>query len=268
MATMLGRVLTYSVVFAAAAAASVVAAGPAEAIVIPSYGFSWHYDSPTSFAYQAWLPGVALNGTGTDSGTSRTTLGTLTDKLVDGNCAVALGSGDNDVGLFSKQVCDAQPAATFAIRAFTGALTFKLCWEPASPPPYGLCIVIKIPSSVGDSALRTTGTGASWTYAPIASWYAFSLTRPGVHVFGNAYDSNPVAVPLSGAVQNTSSGWTCATASAVHLNEDVNASVCAAGQQETLSGTLTGASMTLHACSDGLLGPPWCIAIPLPATLP
>ena len=70
-------------VLAAAVPAAVVAT-PAAAIIIPTYGFGWHYDSQTSFTFKAWLPGVELNGSGSDNGTTRTVSGTLADKVVDG----------------------------------------------------------------------------------------------------------------------------------------------------------------------------------------
>jgi hypothetical protein len=264
---MIWRFVTYKVVLAAAAVSAAVTAAPVEAIIIPSYGFWWHYDNPTSFSYQAWLPGVKLSGTGTDNGNIRSTTATLADTRPDSRCAVALGGGDNEEDQFWTKTCDNQPPTAVAIRAFTGLFWVKFCSEPASPPPYGVCVVIKVPSSVGDDALRTAGSGASWTYAPSVSWYTFSLTRPGVHVFGDAYSpAQPTTV--SATVQNTSGGgYTCATGSATQLDEELNATTCAAGQQTAFTGSLTYGGMTVHACTDVLLSPPRCVEIRIPAEL-
>lgn len=256
----------------AAAACGVVTA---LAITTPAYALpsgvgwsaSWDYYTTTSFEYQATLPGVKLTGYGTDSGGSRTTLGTIEDTAADGRCARVLLYANGVGYIADKTTCGSGTYQTYYTGTFYDSLLIIVYRMVSGSTSYDKSLYTFVPSSAADPTLRTVGTGTSWSYYTSTA-FQYTATRPGVRVSG--YGSHQAADLRSAlSVVESTTGYGCADGKARDYNTTVTASACFGGSA-TFSAFDFDGWIEADACFRGLViigsppPPARCVTVHIP----
>ena len=234
------RILAAVAAMTVASAAALVPATAAHAVSGLGWSASWSYYLDDTYFFNLTLPGAQVVGHVIDNNGSRFAGVSVVDTAIDGGCAIV--STSSSTGSHPAEVvCDGQPDKTFSF-TFSGAQHIALF---ARHPTSERLVTAFVPSSVNDPELRSTGTGASWSYYTDRD-YQFSVQRPGVRLTG--FGNRSIVL---GTVENTSGREACALATlvnAVDNTSDVGAA-CGPGDFDTLA--LSGVSfLTTTACAE------------------
>ena len=253
-------------VMAGLVTAAVIVAGPAPAsAALPSgEGWSawWRYTDASTIKLGATIPGAELAGTAVDASGTRTVTLTVMDQAADGMCVRMRYTSDGTV--IDKDACGLYMSNHIWAPVTNEAMHVELCRLSGDNPIN--CNAVDIPPSINDPTLRSTGTGAEWTYHrfnpgdphSLPDYFSFTLHRPGVtgqgdgiHVIGARQFYMPYAVPdpgvpctsvrlVSATTSSTVVGCGLASHPTVHLAGWVLVEACAITTTPTYTTTCIG----------------------------
>jgi hypothetical protein len=252
-------------VLLAVAAAVLLLAAPAQAALPSGSGWStaWRYYAAGSFEFSATLPGVDVDGYGTDVNGTRAVIATVTDTAKDGRCARVELWGVGPGFLDGTTICVGGVSTTIGnlSTTFDGALYVNVYRMFPFTENHDMYTSVYVPSSKDDAGLRTVNTGAKWWYTS-ATNYHYEVRRPSVRLTGDGQHSG-----------NTRSAWSSLQKTSFEL-----AGCSSAKTTGSVSGTISGQTcvplsvttfhhaaldgyVTVQACHTPKSGPKRCLTM-------
>lgn len=208
----------------AAVTGALLTASPAQAADGAGMSASWNYYQSDAFQVAATLPGVKLTGFGSDQNGSRNLYGSIEDTANDGRCSrVVIRANGSD--LVDETTCGNGTYKTFSTGSgiFDNGFLVLVYRTISGTTNADKSLFVAIPSSATDAGVRTTGTGASWSYYT-ATDYTYSLVRPGVRLTG--YGSDGSSRSTINTVEKTATGSGCASATVKAGDVSTSGSTC------------------------------------------
>ncbi|GAA4214238.1 hypothetical protein [Microbispora amethystogenes] len=208
----------------AAVTGALLTASPAQAADGAGMSASWNYYQSDAFQVAATLPGVKLTSFGSDQNGSRNLYGSIEHTANDGRCSrVVIRANGSD--LVDETTCGNGTYKTFNTGSgiFDNGLLVLVYRTIPGTTNADKSLFVAVPSSVSDAGLRTTGTGASWSYYT-ATDYTYSLVRPGVRLTG--YGSDGSSRSTINTVEKTATGSGCASATVKAGDVSTSGSTC------------------------------------------
>lgn len=216
MRDLLSRWVRARAVLAGAGVLALVAfllpASPAHALPSgESWSASWSYYDLDAFSYQGTMPGASMFGFSGDAGGNRQANGYVMDTADDGLCArvflVAVPGGL----VADETACGRTASRNYSTGGFNGVLVVFLQLVIPNTTQHVKSFPVWIPGTAEDPRLREVGSGASWSYYTGID-FTYSVTRPGVRVYGIGSHQPDDRRSASSIVTKTSYTNGCATA--------------------------------------------------------
>ncbi|KAA9374818.1 hypothetical protein F5972_29895 [Microbispora cellulosiformans] len=240
---------------------ALLTASPAQAADGAGMSASWNYYQSDAFQVAATLPGVKLTGFGSDQNGSRNLYGSIEDTANDGRCSrVVIRANGSD--LIDETTCGNGTYKTFSTGSgiFDNGFLVLVYRTISGTTNADKSLFVGIPSSANDAGVRTTGTGASWSYYT-ATDYTYSLVRPGVRLTG--YGSDDGGRSTLNTLEKTATGSGCASASVKVGDVTTSGSTCTSTAAYFSRWNLDG-GLTAKACYKPTSAAEACLSTYLP----
>jgi hypothetical protein len=199
---------------------------PAQAAGLGTSYF-WTYTTPGTFSFNGLLPGVQAYANGTDVGGARAMTLVVRDTVADGKCANVWVYRYTTGYIAQLQICGNGTEKQLQIPATVGQLLIHVFRTPVGSTDSDRSLLMLMPDSSVDTAVRSTGTGVFLNYVS-ATAYNYKLVRPGVLASGGANDIGD-DISFSGQLTHSGPVGSCAKVEATLLDPPTLAQTCAAG---------------------------------------
>ncbi|TLP57031.1 hypothetical protein [Microbispora triticiradicis] len=247
----------------AAVTGALLTASPAQAADGAGMSASWNYYRSDAFQVGATLPGVKLTAFGSDQSGSRNLHGTIEHVADDGRCSrVVIRAINVSSDLVNETTCGNGTYKTFSTGSgsFDDGLLVLVYRTIPGTTNADKSLFVAIPSSATDAGVRTTGTGASWSYYT-ATDYTYSLVRPGVRLTG--YGSDDGGRSTLNTLEKTATGSGCASANVKVGDVNTSGSTCTGTAAYFSRWNLDG-GLTAKACYKPTSAAEACLSTYLP----